>query len=345
MHLLRYYLRPLISTTMSELTGIFKVIEEHTFTADKCFLCGCQLTPQTRTEEHVIPKWLQHAFKLWDQKVTLLNGTLLPYRRLTIPCCFTCNNNHLEPFENTIKKAFQSGLKAFKQLDKETLFYWLGKIYFGLMYRELFLPVDRSDPQGDTITNPEYVGSFYNHLLFLQGIRKKHQFSGFFPASMYFFPTQQPADIQDQFDLIDSHNALFISMRLGEVGVICALQDCGATLQLDNTLDQHRDIVLHPLQFRELTAKILYKVLLMNRTPTFISHQQDELVQTHLTNLQGLSNKPIFDDWDNDAYSKILSVITGVPLSVCQPEKGKVWTWLMDTEGKSIFIDVNERPS
>ena len=53
-----------------------------------------------------------------------------------------------------------------------------------------------------------------------------------------------------------------------------------------------------------------------------------------------MSDKPIFDDWDNDEYSLLLSSITGVPLEICQPEKGKVWTWMMDEDGNSTFIPV-----
>lgn len=39
-------------------------------------------------------------------------------------------------------------------------------------------------------------------------------------------------------------------------------------------------------------------------------------------------------------YSILLSEITELPLNVCQPEKGKVWTWLMDVNGKSTYIPV-----
>ena len=325
---------------MTELTGIFKQIEEHTFTADKCFLCGCTLTNENKTEEHVIPKWLQHQFNLWDQKIYLLNGTLIPYRFLTIPCCFECNNHYLKPFEDKIKSAFESGYEQFETLDKELLFLWLGKIYFGIMYRELFLNLDRTKPEKGTIINPEYLKSFYSHFLFLQGIRQLHSFNDFFPASIYLFKTQKPNDIKEQWDFIDSHNTPFISIRMGEVGIIAVLQDCEATYQLKDLLDHHKDIDLHPLQFREMTAKILYKRFLMNRTPKFMNVQNGETTITYLMSLQGLSDKPIFDDWNNDEYSLLLSDITGVPLKICQPEKGKVWTWLMDVNGNSIFIPV-----
>jgi hypothetical protein len=40
------------------------------------------------------------------------------------------------------------------------------------------------------------------------------------------------------------------------------------------------------------------------------------------TPLQGLSMKPIFDDWDQDEFAKALSLITGFPLVSSSSGKG-----------------------
>jgi hypothetical protein len=261
---------------------------------------------------------------------------------MTIPCCFKCNNKFLKPFEDKVHSAFQKGYDFFRQLDKEIVFYWLGKIYFGIMYRELFLSIDRSRPNKGSITTPEYMRSFYSHFLFLQGIRNKHTFKDFFPASIFYFKTQKPKDIDKQWDFIDNHNTLFISIRLGEIGIVSPLQDGEATMYLDEMLNEHRDIELHPLQFREITARILYKRLLMNRTPKFINVQHGKKSETIMMPLQGMSMKPIFDDWDNNTYAVLLSQITDVPIEICNPQDGKFWTWLKNQHGKSIFIDANE---
>jgi len=278
---------------MPELTGIFKQLEEHTFTADECFLCGCVLVKENKTEEHVIPKWLQSKFNLWDQQITLLNGTYLPYRLLTIPCCKTCNNIYLSPFEIKVNKAFNGGFEVFKNLDKKTLFLWLGKIYFGLLYKELFLSLDRKNPKKGTILTSEYMNFFYNHFLFLQGIREKHVFNGFFPASIYLFKTQLSNIIENQWDIFDNQSTMFISIRMGEIGIIAALQDCETIIGFGSAYDQHREIDLHPLQFREIAAKLLYSATLMNRTPKFINIQNSNngIVETTLMPLMGVSTK------------------------------------------------------
>lgn len=129
---------------------------------------------------------------------------------------------------------------------------------------------------------------------------------------------------------------------MGEIGLIASLQDGEATKQLESLLEYDKSIELHPLQFREITAKILYKTILMNRTPSYMMALDNGILETFMMPLQGLSSKPIFDEWDNDFYAKLLSEITKVPLKICNPEKGKCWTWLIDINNKPIFIDINK---
>lgn len=327
---------------MTELSGIFKEIEEHTYTSDKCFLCGCLLTTENKTVEHVIPKWIQNRFNLWDEKISLLNGTLLPYRNLIIPCCRNCNNRHLQPFERKISKSFNEGYDSFKQLDKETIFLWIGKLYFGIIYKELFLSTDVRNPAYGTITNEKYLKSFYTHFLFLQGLRGKHKFKDFFPSSIFLFKTQKPKDIKDQWDYRDNNNSLFVSLRMGDIGIVAILQDGESIQQFEPDLAKYMNIGLHPLQFTELTAQLFYKSLLFNRTPKYITTQIGDQAQTVQLSLQGLSNKPIFDDWNPSNYANILSEFTGLPISRIQPEKDKIITWVDDESRRVRTIRIEE---
>jgi hypothetical protein len=127
----------------SDSRSLFHAVERRRFGRSTCFLCGRRLTPTNRTDEHVFPKWVQSRFSLWNQKLTLLNGTQIPYRSLTIPCCRTCNGKHLSVIENTVKTATLKGHRAVSELDPLTLFLWLGKIFYGLLYKELFLVKDK----------------------------------------------------------------------------------------------------------------------------------------------------------------------------------------------------------
>ncbi len=327
---------------MSTLDEIYSKFEQNKFHGKYCFLCGTELNEKNKSIEHVIPRWLQKRYNLWDQKLGLLNGTEIFYRHLTIPCCKTCNNEYLKPLEDSIKGCLEKGITSFRELQKETLFYWLGKIYFGIMYKELFLHYNQKRPNEGRIVTSEYLKSFQTHFIFLQGIRNLHRFKDFFPASIYIMETQSPLDIMQQWDFIDMHNKMFIAIRMGNVGIMALLQDGETTKQLQDHLSEYFSVSLHPLQFRELACMIMYKSFLMNRIPKYISYELKDCVETLQMPLMGLSGKPIFDAWDNEEYAAILTHFTGMPLEYINPEPGKVRTWIKDEEGKPLFFDVSK---
>jgi hypothetical protein len=98
-----------------------------------CFICSSE----AKTDEHVIPKWLQNKYDLWDQRITLPNRTTMPYRQLRIPCCNKCNNEVLSQLEKKVENG--------KATDQE-LWKWAAKIHFGLLNKDDFLEWDRKNP-------------------------------------------------------------------------------------------------------------------------------------------------------------------------------------------------------
>lgn len=331
---------------MNSLENIFNKIESKQYDSTYCFLCGEILDDENNSKEHVFPKWLQDKYNLWDQEIYLLNGTAINYRQLTIPCCRECNNNYLSPLENKIALAERQGFNSFKKLDKLSIFLWVGKIYYGLIYKELFLFKDRSNPSLGLILNKEYLDSFKSHYLFLQTIRNLHRFKDFFPASIYIVETQKPLKLEDQWDFSDRQAKMFISMRFGQIGIIVALQDCQCTEKISHHLYKFYEIPLHPLQFNELCAQIYYKLILLNRTPKFFSFQNDsdtdQIIETIQLPIMGLSSKPIYDDWVMSDYAKILSYITGIPANELNPEKDKIYTWIKNEKDETVFMDIEK---
>ncbi|MGC2743214.1 MAG: hypothetical protein WA672_08500 [Candidatus Angelobacter sp.] len=88
---------------------------------------------ERNTDEHVIPKWVQQRYDLWNQRLTLLNKTEISYRQLTIPCCVTCNGTHLNKIETAMQQACDAGAQAVRDLLSQTVFIWMGKILYGLL--------------------------------------------------------------------------------------------------------------------------------------------------------------------------------------------------------------------
>ena len=319
----------------------FEAVLKRRFGRGTCFLCGCRLTTHNRRDEHVFPKWLQKQYELWDENLVLLNGTSIPYRKLTVPCCKDCNSKHLEPFEKIMARAVRKGPRAVRALDPYCVFIWLGKIFYGLLYRELFLPWDRTQKLKGNIAPKWLLKEYAMHHLFLQSVRVPMRFENFFPASILILETEEPkGDPTRAWDFSDNPPTMSIGCRMGKVGIICALQDGGAQQQLHfPQLKKTLPPKLDPMQFREVMAKVRYMARLFNRIPKYFIMKGREGPYTVVQNpLQGYSSKPLFDPWEQAEYVKVLSAMTRIPVEHLFHPPDLVWTWLMGNQRRVFPI-------
>lgn len=114
---------------------------------DTCFICG----RKAETLEHVIPKWLQHRYNLWDEHLCLPNGTSIPYRKILVPSCAKCNNE----VYGELEKRVSSGIESESDIWK-----WANKIHYALGYKDRFLNWDRNNPNykiGDVINSSDPI--------------------------------------------------------------------------------------------------------------------------------------------------------------------------------------------
>jgi hypothetical protein len=303
------------------------------FGRDFCFLCGATLSPDRDTDEHVIPRWIQARYELWDQKLTLVNRTTIPYRQLTIPCCASCNNDHLGKIEMEVQRACDDGAQAVGNLPPITLFLWLGKIFYGLLYRSHLLEWNRVAPEGP-IVPAELLQEFSLHHQFLQAARLPFEFLPRVPASLFVYETLQPSNLKMGFDFWDDLPAMGISIRVGKVGMICCLQDGGAVeYAFAPRYREYQQLRLHPQQFAQVTSLVFYDLHRFNRTPKFMLVEGDERVHAYLSPLGGLTGGSLFDPVDVQDYARVLAHCSRLPLEVIQPEPGQLMGWLRDDSG------------
>ena len=325
--------------------SVFQQFVERKFGENSCFLCGATLNEANRTDEHVVPRWLQTRFNLWDERLILLNGTSIPYRQLTIPCCYDCNNQFLSPVERQMAAAVEQGYLAVEQVDRITKFIWLGKLFYGLLYKELLLPLDRRSPHEGSIVEPDLLQRFQAHHFFLQAARLPMEFVDFFPASIFVFDLQVPDDHRFQFDVRDSLGGMCVAVQMGTVGLIAVLQDCGTQRELRaDLIAKLLPVTLHPLQFRELTALCWYTASLFDRVPKFMSVETDGIIQHILNPLQGFTNKPIYRDWEQSEYAEYLAFHTGVDVNELFRPPDQVISWLTDDDGNPKTLTLESVP-
>jgi hypothetical protein len=313
---------------------------------DHCFLCGVELDEATHSDEHVFPKWLLGEFDLYNERLNLLNGTHIPYRQLTIPCCVECNGFWLSQIEMRVRDAVLGGPEAVEALDRLTLCLWLTKIYYGLLFKELALPYDRSEPDGEAIISPELFSHLRDLHRVLQAARQRVRFNDA-PASVFVFRAQVPDEPRARFDYRDAFIVPFLSLRLGSVVILASLLDWGAMEQvLDHPkFDAARMIELHPFQFAELSAYGIYTAFKFNRVPKYLIAGGPEYDEIIVMPLGGLSTKPVFDPFDAEEFAPLLAQTIDADLDQVYVEGVGLWTCITDEEGepKTIVLGKEKR--
>lgn len=322
----------------------YNPFDSMSFTYDKCFLCGHELGDK-KTVEHVFPKWLQQTFNLTNQQIHLLNRTTIPYRKLTIPCCQSCNTIYLATVEDIIKQSYQKGFSEVNKIDRLIIFQWIAKIFYGLLFKELSLHIERSDPTKGFIMEPEFLSDLRTLHTFMQSIRMPFEFSGGHPWSIFLVETRSFGDTRD-FDYHDEIFTLTFSIRMGEVGIIACLEDNGAQEELmSNYFKKFKGIKLHPTQFDELVAKVIYKRKLMNRVPKYfigLPQKEGDKVTVMPLPLQGLTTLPIFNEWKQKDYAIFLALQWskyGMELKEVFKEPDMVLSNLQNEDGSVRILD------
>ena len=322
---------------------------------DHCFLCGVHLTDEQgtdayRTDEHVFPKWMQRDFDLWNQELNLLNGTTIRYRSLTIPCCKKCNGFWLSQVEDRVSRAFRAGADAVKALDPTVLGLWMGKIYYGIHFKELALPADPRNPQGPTIVPPAQLARFSELHHVLQAMRQRARFERA-PASVRVFRAQVPENRQHRFDYRDVRPVPYLAIRARESVVIASLIDWGAMNDGISapSFEAAEQIELHPTQFAEVAAFGAYVAMKFNREFGYlIKHEGDhDVIEPVIIEEHGGADpdRPVFDPFDPGEMANILAEFTGFSVEdIYDPAGQRLWTNLRNADGTPAVVTLEQAP-
>jgi hypothetical protein len=301
----------------------------HNYESNSCFLCSTLLNEDNKTEEHVFPKWLQKKFNLWDQELGLVNRTYLKYRDLKIPCCKECNNNLLSGLEIEIKNSVDQGYERFILLDEFKIFRWISKIFLGIIYKELFLHLDRKNPDSGTIMDEELLKKYrILHLWSQLDIQDNKEFC---PGSIFIFRSQKPTEINKQFDLIDDALNGVICIRMADIFLVADFLENGIHKKsMGGFLDKYKTISLHPDQCRELGARIIYKASLLELKGNVELQCTEETITLKYTIDSTADENFYFREWNQEHFAHVLSFYTGLQFEDIFKPPDLVWTLLHD---------------
>lgn len=284
-------------------TKLYNPFLDFKFDNKSCFLTGTTLQSE---DEHiqVFPLWLMRAFDLEEKPFKLLDESFVTYKKIQLPCAAhtACV---FESVERKVEQAMTQGYTAVKELDQLTLFQWVGKILYGVVFNEIQVGLRQAVLTGEDINfSQALVHKFRNLHAMLQSIVKPMEFEHKNPFTIEVFPV---ANTAETFLYRDEINTLIFSLRMNDFAIIATLQDNGThAIYHEDILAKIRGKILHPIQFEELCARYFYSAYLFNRLPEYTFMETPKMIFVEPMPLNDWTLKPIFDDWQTKTYGQVL---------------------------------------
>lgn len=223
---------------------------------NRCVMCRELLYDDTKTVEHIFPQWLQNEFNLWNEKITLPNNSQTLYRQFTVPCCKECNNGPMSAWEKLIQSAVEKGYDEFIKLDEEIVVWWLLKIYYSKMVKELSFKENIRIPNSCMMISDEQICAYKNIYFYMCELLKGTKFKNPKPYELYIFRTYN----EHCFDYIDDISRHVVYMQMSDILIVCSFDSYRVfSLQYKKELQELSKLDrIHPLQALEMFSKIIY---------------------------------------------------------------------------------------
>jgi hypothetical protein len=275
-----------------------RALSLESITSGSCFLCG---GPPTQGKgEHIFPRWLQKRFDLWDQKLTLLNGTRIPYRDIRVPACEDCNGRVLGRTENYVSRLRSSAISDWSHSHSFEVGRWLSKILIGILIKEASLLCDRSSPQLGMIFPPQAIGELVLMHLLVQSWRKVIRFQSLHaahPFTLYVYEIEKDEYFSD-FNLSTNLFGKSLCIRFGDLG-FAFVADGGLQHEMSELGPYDLGFQkLHPVQFDELAARVHYKSALRDATHLYVHYESPENFNFNQVEVMPYSSKKLDDGSD-----------------------------------------------
>lgn len=207
--------------------------------------------------------------------------------------------------ERKVEDAVNIGYRALKELDQLTLFQWVGKILYGVVFNEIQVGIRQAFLSGEQLNfSQALVHKFKNLHFMLQSLITEMEFEHKNPFTILVFPVDSTPET---FMYRDEINTLIFSIRMKDFAIIATMQDNGVhEIYHDEVLAKIKGKVLHPVQFEEICARFFYSAYLFNRLPEYTYMEVPEKVFVEPMPLNDWTLKPIFDQWTAKTYGQVL---------------------------------------
>jgi len=282
--------------------SLYNPFDKFDFDNNTCFLSGIALdTPQFYP---VFPGWILKEHKMGDQPFKMLDESYKNYNELKLPCSAKVIEE-LTKLDETVRIAFENGYEGVQALDKETLFQWIGKWVYGIIFNEIQAGIRQQALSGEPLNfSQTLVHKFKNLHIMLQSIVEEVEYETILPFSISVFKVDNP---ENTYNYRDEINTLVYSLRIKDLGIIACLQDNGTNLKYNEEfLSLVNNKKIHPIQFEELCARFFYSCYLFNRLPDYMISPMEDKIYIEPMPLVGVNSRPIFDHFQAKTYGQVL---------------------------------------
>ena len=325
---------------------LYKPFDQLNFSKQYCFLSGEKL--QSAEEDiSVFPLWLMQEYDLQDKPFKLLDESMSTYSDMKLPCSEIIYRQNIEPLEKEIKTAFLEGYNSVIQIPELRLFQWIAKLVYGILFNEIRIGLMQQKAKNEEfILSQSLLHKFSNLHLMLQSLNQPVIFEGNNPWSIRVFKLESSKDL---FNYRDEINTLTFSIGMKDFGIIACLQDNGTNaIYHKEILSKVSGKSLHPAQLEEIFARFFYSNYLFNRLPEFTIMPTEEAIYMEAMSLQGMSNKPLFDFWQNKTYAQVLENFWkpwGILLYEILKDPENPVSFLLNEEHELISVSSVDLPS
>ncbi|WP_052733036.1 hypothetical protein [Hymenobacter terrenus] len=270
-----------------------------------CFLSGQPVGPDDTIP--VFAEWLQARYSLADRPIQLLDQRTVLLRDLRLPAS-PAARQRVEELERLIETAAAQGPAALRALGDDTLFLWLGKMFYGVFITELlneFEPLIK--PKYPLAENAALVRRFQAFFQLLQGLRVPTEYADFVPGSVFVLEADPTQDIIP-FEYDDDLNTLVFSIKLDKTVLVACLVDIGLIGRAMRRVYADAQRPLHPVQIAEFKARVYYGAHLLHVVPDIYPRPpRPGDTQLVFDALLDDVTSAIFNPWENGAYAQTLA--------------------------------------
>ena len=242
-----------------------------------CFICGAKPGSKVFNDEHIIPDWVLRKYKLHDKRISLPNGTHIPYGKYTVPCCKDCNSQLGALIETPISKLLNKSYnEIIKEIEKDNeivykIFRWLSLIYLKTHLKDKSLSIDRDARKASGKIGDFHIWEDIHHVhCIARSHYTKIDIDKKVYGSIFIFPVIELPEF-NSFDYIDSMAGKVVMIQLGAFCIVVVLDDACAAYSIYKNNFQKITGPLSPFQVREIVAHMKYINVNLKERPLFYS--------------------------------------------------------------------------